>query len=146
MLETITPQQKPKYTFRLRSGSHHHATRDADGKVAYQNIEPGGTFCTDKNMRASIAGRQRWELLEEADQETLGDLRERLKILEGQLTLREQEERRVEIGPDDSDDLESMNIKQLKSMAGSMEPPVDLSTCTGKTEIVNAIRLAVDSA
>ena len=118
-----------KYTFRLKSGSHHVRNEGL-------TIEAGDLFHTDINM-AKVHGKKRWELIKEGG-ESMDDLRARIKQLETRMT--------PEPVRTTADDLDSLSIKDLRKMAAEMEPQVDLSTCTGKSEIINAIKAAMDNA
>ena len=125
------PEEQYKYTFRLRSGSHHVRNENL-------TIEAGDLFHTNDDM-AKLFGKDRWELVKEGQGESMDDLRTRIKQLEGRLGPAEPVRTTAE-------DLDSLSIKDLRKMAAEMEPPVDLNTCSGKTEIVNAIRVALDNA
>lgn len=132
----VVEEANKQFTFKLRSGSHCYI--DAQGKTI--TIEPKGILQTNVDM-ALLEGSDRWEKLEDAGQETLEDLKARIRILESLVPKTES------VVPDhEGDDLDSKSIKQLKELAASLEPPVDLSTCTGKAEIINAIRSAMDAA
>jgi hypothetical protein len=123
-----------QFAFRLRSGSHHDQSTG-------QTIEAGKIFYTNDNMQ-KLHGRQRWELVQETGQDSIEELKAKIRILEGRVAAEIPQTRAGE----DPDDLDGKSIKELKAMAADMEPSVDLSTCTGKTEIVNAIRAALDAA
>lgn len=129
-------EAKKQFTFRLRSGSHCYI--DPQGKTV--TIEPKGILHTNVDM-ALLEGPDRWEKLDDAGQETLEDLKARIRILESMVPKAEPITQDQE-----ADDLDSKSIKELKALAASLEPPVDLNTCTGKAEIVNAIRSAMDAA
>jgi hypothetical protein len=87
---------------------------------------------------AKVEGPDRWEKLEDTGIETLEDLKARIRTLEALVPKTE--------APAQDDDLENKSMKQLKELAVRMEPPVDLSTCNGKAEYINAIRSAIDAA
>jgi len=121
--------------FKLKAGSHIY--RGKDGKDVA--LEPGGVVETDLDMR-KIEGRNRWELLDNEDKDTIEDLKARIRILEGMAP--PVEEAKAEV----SDDLEGKSISTLRKLAADMEPPVDLTGLTAKGDIIAAIRSAVDNA
>jgi ribonuclease BN (tRNA processing enzyme) len=123
--------QEFKYTFRLRSGSHYDRPRNV-------TIEAGQKFSTDVDL-VKLYGAERWELIDQEGQESMEDLRARIKALEAQIPV-------VEVQQEEGDDLDRKSVKELRQLAAEMEPPVDLTTCNGKSEIVNAIRQAMDAA
>ena len=123
--------QEYKYTFRLRSGSHYDKSRNLQ-------IETGQRFSTNDDM-VKLHGADRWELVDQEGAETMDDLRARIKALEAQITP-------IEAAKAEGDDLESKSIKELRQLAAEMEPPVDLTTCNGKSEIINTIREAINAA
>lgn len=125
-----TVEQEYKYAFKLRSGSHHDRARGI-------TIEPGEIFKTNEDM-IKLHGRNRWEKIQDNSGETIEDLRARLRILESMT--------KPSAPPANEDDLENKSVKELRAIAASLEPPVDLTTCNGKTEIVNVIRQAMDTA
>lgn len=133
-IEEKREQAQKQFAFRLKSGSHFDA-------VSNQTIEAGKIFFTNDNMQ-KLHGRLRWELVQEAGQDSIEELKARIRILEGRVAAEIPAPKTGE----DPDDLEGKSIKDLKAMAADMEPPVDLTTCTGKAEIVNAIRAALDAA
>lgn len=128
----LEEQPKYKYTFCLKAGSH----LDLGRKLS---LEPGGIYHTDEDM-IKLHGRNRWELVKEG-QESMEDLRARIKLLEGRLEPAKTEEVRHDL-----DDLASKSVKELRTIAAEMSPPVDLTDCSGKTEMINAIRQAMDAA
>ena len=137
-MSTVTVST-PVRKYHLRTGSH-VSYRGGTNPV---NIEPGGILETTQDM-IKLEGADRWELLEDlgGGAESLEDLKARIRILEGQLGKPEEPK---EDDPD-PDDLNRKSIKQLREMAASLDPPVDLSTCSNKEQMVNAIRGALDAA
>ena len=133
----VIEEAKKQFTFKLRSGSHCYI--DPQGKTV--TIEPKGILQTNVDM-ALAEGPDRWEKIDDAGQETLEDLKARIRILESMVPKATES-----VVPDhEGDDLDSKNIKELRTLAASLEPPVDLTDCNGKTEIINAIRSAMDAA
>ena len=122
-----------KFRFRLKSGSHYDGKRN----IA---IEPGDIYETDDDM-IKAHGKIRWELVDEKGQESIEDLKARIKLLEGRVGPQEAPKPELE-----ETDLESKSIKELRTFAAAMDPPVDLKDVTGKAEIINAIRFVMDAA
>jgi hypothetical protein len=125
-----TVQQEYRYAFKLKSGSHYDFKRKL-------NIEAGEIYHTDTDM-IKLHGKNRWELVSEGE-ESIDSLRNKIKQLESRLP-------QAQPVAKDQDDLDAKSIKDLRTMAAEMSPPVDLTTCTGKAEIINAIRQAMDAA
>ena len=125
---------KKQFTFKLRSGSHCYI--DAQGKTI--TIEPKGILQTDIDM-AKVEGPDRWEKLDDTGVETLEDLKARIRTLEALVP-------KTEVPVVQDDDLENKSVKELRTLAASMEPPVDLTDCNGKSEIIAVIRSAMDAA
>lgn len=123
-----------KYAFRLRSGSHYD-------NLTGTTIEPGGVIYTNENLKKTDRGR--WELIQESGQESIDELKARIRILEGRIAAEAAPEAPKAVDPDD---LDGKSIKDLRALAAEMDPPVDLTDCTGKAEIVAAIRQAIDAA
>jgi len=121
--------------FKLKAGSHIY--RDKNGNNVA--LEPGGILETDVDMRKK-EGRDRWDLLDNEDKDTIEDLKARIRILEGMAP--PVEESKTEV----SDDLEGKSISALRKLAAEMEPPVDLIGLTSKGDIIAAIRNAIDNA
>lgn len=132
-MSEATLQEAPvyKYTFKLKAGSHHDRKRNI-------TIETGGLYQTNDDM-VKLHGKNRWELVKGDGVETMEDLRTRIRQLEAKMAP-------VQVEASSADELDRKSIKELREMAAKMEPPVDLTTCTGKDAIVNAIRQALDAA
>lgn len=140
-IETVEVQKK-RFTFKLRSGMHD--VIDPVTKVV-RHMVPGDMIETDEDLKR-IWDRKRWEKVVDAGQETLEDLKARIRQLE-RLVPKDVpvvEESAEPIFP--SDDLNNKSVKELRALAAEMDPPVDLTTCTGKNEIVKVIRSAMDAA
>jgi len=133
MSETTT--KEPRYTFRLKSGSHY------DGKTG-RAYEPGDLVASDTDLQAEARAldpsSKRWERVGEFGEESIEDLKARLKILEGMLEKPESTSTAV-----DSDDLDKMSIAKLRALAQEME--VDLTDCSNKAEIISVLREALDT-
>ena len=121
--------------FKLKAGGHVY--RNDQGIDV--SLEPGGIIDTHLDMR-KLEGRNRWELMDNEDKDTIEDLKARIRILEGMAP--PVEEAKAEV----SDDLEGKSISALRKLAADMEPPVDLTGLTAKGDIIAAIRSAVDNA
>ena len=119
-------EKEYKYTFHLKAGSFINRARGLE-------LVPGDIYHTNDDM-IKLEGRDRWELVQEG-KESIEELKARIKLLESKQPPTTEE-----------DELDRKSIKELRTMAAEMVPPVDLTTCTGKTEIVNAIRQALDAA
>lgn len=130
-----------KYTFKLKGGSFHDFR---DGEVLV--VESGDLLHTDDDMIA-LEGPDRWELIAEGH-ETTEDLKSRIAALEAKLKTNVSVEPKeaVSVESENSVPLAKKSIKELRKMAAEMDPPVDLTTCTGKDEIVAAIQQAIDAA
>jgi hypothetical protein len=122
---------KPTILYRLKSGSH------VDAKAGIV-IEPGDVFASEIDL-VRQDGPNRWERVDDAQEVSIEELKARIKILEG----RPSEEQPKQEEPAD---LDKLTIKQLREKASAMEPPVDLTDCSGKDEIVNALQQAMDAA
>ena len=136
-VETVEVQKK-QFTFKLRSGSHD--VIDPVTKVV-RHMVPGDLIETDEDLKR-VWDRKRWEKVVDAGQETLEDLKARIRQLERLVPKAEETVTEVPA----TDDLDNKSVKELRALAAEMDPPVDLTTCTGKNEIVKVIRSAMDAA
>lgn len=135
-------QPKKKFTFKLRSGMH-----DVIDPVTktIRHMVPGDVINTDDDLKR-IWDRKRWEKVDEdKDQDSIAELKARIRILEGLAEMSQKTEAAKEAEPI-QDDLETMSVKQLREFAAKFEPSIDLSTCNGRQEILNTIREAMDAA
>ena len=125
-------------TYRLRSGCYY---RVEGGKTVY--YKPGDVITSNIDM-LRLEGPDRWERVDDVTgrNESIADLRARIKILEGSLAAREAEAAKPLSSEDDG--LEGKTIKELRELAADMEPPVDLSGITTKDAIIAAIRHAIE--
>lgn len=127
-------------TYRLKAGSHCIAT--GDGKHP-QVLNPGDVMTTKINL-IRLHGADRWERVNAGPKESVTDLRARIKILEGlQAAQAEQAAKSSQV---DQDDLSTKTIKQLREVAASMAPPVELPSGMSKDDIIEAINSAMDAA
>ncbi len=135
------------FTLRLRSGVHYD-------RASGRTIEPGDTVESKRDLRKELGGRDRWELVNSGE-ESVADLKARLAILEGRLSAKDREELKGEEPVEEESteeesveeiDLSKMTISKLRKYAASLDPPVDLATCSNKDEIVNEIRAHLDAA
>lgn len=127
-MSTVTEEQF-QYTFKLKGGSHYDRKRGI-------KVEAGGLYHTDEDM-IKLYGRNRWEKIKEGE-ESIDSLRAKVKALEARMAPSQPST--------EDDDLKNKSIKELRAIAAGMEPPVDLTTCNGKDEIINTIRQAMDAA
>ena len=132
-----------KYKFKLKSGSHSVITSDGP-KRTVKNYEPGDVFETDEDM-IKLHGPQRWQNIEEDQGESIEELRAKLRILEGRLNMDKPKEPEVAKKPTLAE-MDGMTIKALRALAANNDPPVDITACGNKDEIMQTLAQTFDVA